>query len=322
MKNYYTIPGALSVPGSKAMGWVKFPPFELNAVRITVIYLFFGLSALFVSDVLIVSLLEDPLLAQVQALKGAIEVLLTGGLIFVLTRSHQRQQNQVASRMKRQRDELQLLHRIMRHNLRNDLNVLLGIMNLLADEEESGDTTELRQQAREKIKGMEEYIDQLRRVRMVTSAELDTVTIQISDVITSLLGNHSDIADDVEVSLSLPEDITVECNPMLEEGINELLTNAVHHNTAENPEVDIEVDGNGGPPGMVAIHISDNGPGLPSTEIEAIQARRAEELSQTLHSTGLGLWFVDWMITHSGGDLQVDGSDPEGTRITLLVPKA
>lgn len=73
---------------------------------------------------------------------------------------------------------------------------------------------------------------------------------------------------------------------------------------------------------MVAVHFTDNGPGLPQTEIEAIQARRAKEASQVLHSNGLGLWFVDWVVTQSGGSLLVDVSDLEGTRVTPYLPKA
>jgi hypothetical protein len=64
---------------------------ELSPMRIAGIYAVFGFGALFVSDLLLPRYLSTHLLAQVQALKGAIEILLTAGLIYVLTHYSERQ---------------------------------------------------------------------------------------------------------------------------------------------------------------------------------------------------------------------------------------
>lgn len=321
--NYnYSFPGTQRIPWRSERGGGASPQFELNAARITLIYLVLGLGALIFSDFLLVGPLTDPILAQVQALKGTVEVLLTGGLIFALTRTRERQLNQVTSRMEQQRDELHLLHRVVRHNLRNDINVLYGTLDLLTDEGSTAETTDLHQTVYEKLKEMEANLERLRQIRQVTASSPATTTVIIPDAIHSVLETHPDITEDIEISVSSPEEIAIECNHMLREGIDELITNAIRHNTADTPRIDINVAPESGPPGMVAIHITDNGPGLPLLEIEAIQARRDREPSQMLHSNGLGLWFVDWMITHSGGNLLVDVSEPDGTHITLYLPNA
>lgn len=298
------------------------PLVELTAGRITLIYLGIGLAALVLSDYLIVGPLSDPVLAQVQAIKGLTEILLTGGLIFGLTRTHQAQLTRATATMERQRDELHLLHRVERHNLRNDLNVLYGMVDLDADGDAPTDSPDREAVIRDKLDAMLSNIEHLRRIREVTNGDPATVTVSLADAIDSVLETHPDVTDDVAVTVSVPGDTVVECNHMLHEAVQELLTNAIKHNTAPEPEIHIRVEPDEGPPGMVPIHVTDNGPGLPSMEVEAIRARKGEELSQVLHSNGLGLWFVDWMITNSGGDLQVDTDDPEGTRITLCVPEA
>lgn len=322
MKHNYGFPKGQRAPLHSGRGRLTPPSFELNAARITLIYLVLGMGALVVSDFLLVGLLSDPILARVQALKGAVEVLLTGGLVFVLTRTRERQLNQVTSTIEQQRDELQMLHRVVRHNLRNDINVLYGSLDLLTDDASTAEHADLQQTAYDKLKEMEENLERLRLIRQVTKSSPDTTTVSVPDAIYSVLGTHPDITEDADVSVSSPGKIAIECSPMLREGIDELLTNAIRHNTADTPKIDIDVAPETGPPGMVAIHVTDNGPGLPAQEIKALQARRDNELSQMSHSDGLGLWFVDWMITHSGGDLQVDVTDPDGTRISLYLPTA
>ena len=72
------------------LGFSRLTPF-----RVTVIYVAFGGVFLFVSDVLFVILIADSaLLARVQGLKGAVEVFLTGGIIYVLSARMQRQYQQ------------------------------------------------------------------------------------------------------------------------------------------------------------------------------------------------------------------------------------
>lgn len=40
-----------------------------------------------------------------------------------------------------------------------------------------------------------------------------------------------------------------------------------------------------------------------------------------LHPTGLGLWFANWVVAHSDGDLSVD-SGPSGMHVCLHLPAA
>lgn len=64
---------------------------QLTPFRIAVIYAGFGIAALLFSDVVLVAFVDDPqLLRELQAAKGAIEVLLTGGLIYLLVSVYRR----------------------------------------------------------------------------------------------------------------------------------------------------------------------------------------------------------------------------------------
>ena len=63
----------------------SFPSDRLTPTTITAVYVFFGLGLLYASDVLLPALLTDgSLLRQLQTVKGGVEILVSGGLIYVL----------------------------------------------------------------------------------------------------------------------------------------------------------------------------------------------------------------------------------------------
>jgi len=40
------------------------------------------------------------------------------------------------------------------------------------------------------------------------------------------------------------------------------------------------------------------------------------------HASGLGLWLVHWIVTESGGELEIHTREPTGTLITMWLPTA
>jgi two-component system OmpR family sensor kinase len=292
---------------------------ELTALRITLFYVILGMTALLLSDVLLPQYLNDPFLSQAQALKGGIEILLTGGFIYVIVRRSRRQIHQATEQVERQRDELSLLHRVFRHNLRNTLNVIRGHSELAKERAEAEQMEERCKEIYGSSERILEYTEQARRIRKVTDGDGSAERIDLATMVDDILTDHPLVTDEVTVRTAVPEGIEVEANPMLTEAIRELVTNAIKHNDASTPTLSIELDGEAGSSEKVGLRIQDNGPGLPPSEIESL---RRERESQVLHATGMGLWFVDWVATHSGGELRVLSADDTGTDVCVHLPKA
>ena len=70
---------------------------------------------------------------------------------------------------------------------------------------------------------------------------------------------------------------------------------------------------------MIEVRISDNGPGIPESELEPLRAGKEEPV---VHLSGLGLWFVVWTVRHSGGDIDFETEEQAGTTVILRVPRA
>lgn len=294
-----------------------FPHLEFTPGRIAGVYAVFGVAALVASDVLFPVYLSDPVLAQVQALKGFGEIVLTAGLIFALTRrSHIRLRNQTRQ-AKQARDELNLLHRVMRHNLRNDLNVIHGYINMVKPDIEDETIATYCEKILATTTGMIQYSEHVRRIRKVTDISPHRPTIDLAALITRVQSSNQALSNGVEVTTDVPEDVHVTANPMLEEAVDELITNAVAHNDAPTPRVNIEVRFTDDD--MVDIRITDNGPGIPEEELEMVRTNPAHK---TQHSKGLGLWFVDWTVRHSGGQFHIEPRDTGGTRAVIRLHRA
>lgn len=285
----------------------------LTPLRIALIYTVFGFLALFASDVLMVWYVPEPLLSQLQAVKGAGEVIVTAGLIFVLSRSYHAQLGGVTEQIDRQREELEVLHRVLRHNLRNNLNQILGYAELIHNRNGFHAECESILSA---VDRLARYTEQARRINRVTRGN-GRVTFDLSDLIPGLLHEHDHVTHAVRVDVAVPDAATVEANHMFPAALEELVANAITHNDSAPPCVTIQVDDYA--PLMTEIRIEDNGPGIPDSEIEPLRERREDPLS---HPSGMGLWFVDWTVEHSNGAFTIQRNDAGGTVAHIKVPTA
>jgi signal transduction histidine kinase len=294
------------------------PALETTPERLTVLYLLLGFLALLFSDVLLAILLNDPLLWQLQAIKGAIEVLLTGALLYVLLRASRAPLQQLNAELTRQNEELSVLHRVLRHNLRNDLNVIEGNSELLVRTEESTRRTEIYDRIQRRVDRMLSYTTRAADIREVKERSDQYHTVDLAELLPSLIAAHPAVTDDVSVTLSVSDAVDVRVNPLFREAVAELITNAVRNADSDAVSLSITADSAAGEPGTVELTIADDGPGLPSFVHAVFEDGNYDQL---VHLDGLGLWFVYWTITDMNGTFAIDDAGESGTTITLTLPR-
>ncbi|WP_380675979.1 sensor histidine kinase [Salinigranum sp. GCM10025319] len=232
---------------------------------------------------------------------------------------------------------LEVLNRILRHNLRNDMNVILGYADVIAglsDREEvaraaetiqdtGGDLVDLGQKARWIDEGLDDSV--------VERRELDLVPF-VDDAVTDFAAEYPA----VEVATELPSRAVGVVTPAVETAVRNVVENAFEHNDASDPRVSITVTAEAATGGerpetsghsvevgtddeRVRIVVADNGPGIPDHELEVVRERRETALE---HGSGIGLWLSQWLVDYSEGRIEFDGNDPRGTVVTLSFPRA
>jgi signal transduction histidine kinase len=290
---------------------------ELTPLTGALVYVVFGFLALYLSDVVFVRYLSDPFLSQLQAFEGGVEVLLTGCLVFGLLRMGQYPLEQSNRKLKRRQEELQLLHRIIRHNLRNDLNVIMAFATQLR-KQLPPDAREDCAKILEAVAGILHYSEQAALIRRVTEQDEMLSSYDLSAAIPNLLDQHELIDEQVAVSVDVPERAVVEANHMFGAAIEELLTNAIKHAAEEPPTLSISVRTKSDVLGMTELCVADNGPGIPDHVAERLGGSEADQVN---HLDGLGLWFVYWAVSESNGSLEIKDSEMGGSCVRIWVPE-
>ena len=208
-----------------------------------------------------------------------------------------------------------VLNRVLRHNIKNGINVILGHAALLDDDVtgSSRESVEAIQRAATDISRLSETartVDQLGSCPEVHRIDVTRVVRQCVDT-TSSFYPHA------ELRVDLPETAWVEASQLLGTVVKNLLTNAIEHNDGE-PRVRVSVDRVGANDGRVHLAVADDGPGIYDGEREALDGKE----DPTSHGSGLGLWLVKWFTRAHDGNLWFEDNEPRGTVVHLTLPAA
>lgn len=210
------------------------------------------------------------------------------------------------------REELQLLEavfdRVLRHNLRNDLTVIKGYANAVAENQEAS------AHAAEIIKHCEHL------ERTATNARTMREVVQTREQrravdITTAIDDAIELAPDPPATVTMTTDIettrSVIAHPKLPVAIGQLIENSVEHGVDDDGEIRVTAVDDGDD---VVIAVSDDGPGIPVAELDVIDQHGESELQ---HSSGVGLWLIDRIVDYSDGMLSFDADGGTTARITL-----
>jgi PAS domain S-box-containing protein len=209
--------------------------------------------------------------------------------------------------------QLEVLDRVLRHNLRNDLNVI------------QARATMLKEKAREDLQPHAEAILSKSRelvatadtereiVRLLTDPRRQCVQ-DISQVARKAVDRVRQTYPCAKLVTDIQDDVHRPASPKLNRAIEELLVNAIVHNDTERPTVELSVDTY---PNRVEITVADDGPGIPESETAILET--PDSLDPLFHGSGLGLWLVHWIAKLSQGTVTFAENEPRGTAVTLRV---
>jgi len=210
--------------------------------------------------------------------------------------------------------QLHVLDNILRHNIRNELNVIHGRGEQLRGDLEG----ELEAAAGTIVDRAETLLttsEKSRKITTVLSEPREPISADIGQVIRVLAKEIAGDWPNAEIDVTGPTQLVVSANESITAALEELFTNAVIHNDSEEPHVcvDLTVEGSWG-----TLSVRDNGPGIPEFDRDVLESGGAIETLS--HGSGLGLWLVYWTVNHSGGKINVDEREPRGTEITIWFP--
>lgn len=200
---------------------------------------------------------------------------------------------------------LAVLNRVLRHNLRNQVDIVKGHAETL-------DAVEPKN-----IEPILEAADSIgslgrkaQRIDQYVSQETTEKTVNLAELIDSSLETVGVNETDTSVTVDVSPSATVVANrPALLSAVESAIDNAV---TYAESTVSITVECR---PDDCVITVVDDGPGIPEWELDSLEAGTESPLE---HSTGLGLWQLKWAVMALNGELSFDTD--AGTTVEIVIP--
>jgi PAS domain S-box-containing protein len=211
----------------------------------------------------------------------------------------------------RNRRRLSVLDRVLRHNVRNRMNVVTGYAEQLIDHDEPAVRTAAERilDAGEDLLGQSETA---RHFRDVVSNE--STTVDTRDLVADALDAIEEVRSgypDVPVQTSLPDEAPIRGDQGVPLAVVEIVENAAQHG---DPPVVVRIDPG---PEETVLAVTDQGGGIPRHEHTVFGD--AEE-RPTSHAGGVGLWLVRWTVERIGG--RIEYSEGDGSTVELFFSTA
>ena len=223
-----------------------------------------------------------------------------------------------------------VLDRVLRHNIRNRLNVVLGyadqVDHALAEIETvvQGDRTgsdapsdpvdlgAIRtdvDRIRDAAADILDLSDSARRFREDIAVDGDADPVDAAAVVVDVASTLAAEADGADILVSTPDEpVTVAGAAPLSLVVEELLSNALEH--VEDPTIHVSLTVGDDD---AVLRIADDGPGITSDSRVPLESG-AE--TATEHGQGVGLWLVRWTIDAVGGTADYE-EGPDGGAVVI-----
>ncbi|WP_435069264.1 sensor histidine kinase [Haloplanus sp. C73] len=217
----------------------------------------------------------------------------------------------------RKRDQLRALNRVLRHDIRNDMQIVLGQAQALETHVDDAGATRL-QTILDTGKHVVELTRRSRHLARTVAGddELPVDPVSLPAVLRSELDRRRQAFPHATISLDgdVPH-VTVRANDLLSSVFRNLLNNAVQHNDRDAPTVAVSVDVTDD---TAIVRIADDGPGIDADRAVFGKGKRGLDSD----GTGLGLYLVGALVEQYGGDVWFEDNDPRGAVAVVELPLA
>lgn len=217
-----------------------------------------------------------------------------------------------------QRDRLQVLNKVIRHDIRNEMMVARGYGDALEPHVDQDGMEYLNIV----LEAVENTIDLTSRMRDLTDAmlreELEPKPVNLNRVIEANVDRVRERYDKAIITVEgSTATITVLADELLDTVVHNLLQNAVVHNDKPIPRITVSVEQGTETATMI---VADNGPGIPADRSGELFGEGAKGLESP--GTGLGLYLVRSIVTNYDGTVSVENNEDEGCRFIVELPLA
>lgn len=214
-------------------------------------------------------------------------------------------------------EKLELINRIVRHDIKNDIQLLTSWTEILSEYVE--------QEGEQYVSRIHKTCEHIEELTIISRDFVDSIAdeeaselepVGLRHILQNEIDKKRRAFEDAEISVEGYSGVTVEANELLSSVFGNLLSNAIRHNDKSTPVIEVRIEER---QETVIVWIADNGPGIPDDQKETIFRRN--EMGTESPGSGLGLYLVDTLVDQFGGDIWVEDNKPEGSVFAVRLQK-
>lgn len=225
---------------------------------------------------------------------------------------------------KRREKQLAVIDTVLRHNLRNDINKILGYVDETASLEGEFDPEQFAEcvaVVRNVGEGLLEKAEKQREINRLLTKPPDPTHFDLDRVVEHALRplwQREGVADGdskgaVDIEVDVSPDATAYALPELEVAVAELVENAVEHAGDETAVIRVTGRQEGD---HAVLEVRDDNPEIPDFDHRVLTGN--EEMNAVYHSSGLGLWLVRWVVDLSDGTIEYERDVTAGENVVRI----
>lgn len=205
---------------------------------------------------------------------------------------------------RRYEQRLRVLNRVLRHDLRNEMNVVLGYADLLEESSLSPEQATYVDTIQTKASRVVTLSEQTREVVESLPDGEEAAPVDVAAVTRARVAAMESSTPEATLTTDAPEECWARGGAAYDDALDRLLETVVGHSDAVDPTVHVEIDRRETPAGHeVVVTLEGDPPGVP----EDHRAALAEGTETPLrHLNGFDLWLVNWYVDGVGGELAFD----------------
>ncbi|MES3517255.1 MAG: ATP-binding protein [Natronomonas sp.] len=218
--------------------------------------------------------------------------------------------------MNRTERQMQVLTRVLRHNLRTEATIIAGNAAQIReqttpeDAELEGASATIEDRA-QKLLSLTEEAAQLNDI--ISAADEEPIAVDLIPIVETVVDRTRDRFPTARFEVTLPDSLSVVATSRLRIAIENVVENAAEHNPADRPRVRISVVDTDDE--WIDLLVEDDAPQIPPMERRVVTGDA--EITPKRHGSGLGLWLLKWVIDACGGELFFEQSDLGGNCVRI-----
>jgi signal transduction histidine kinase len=208
-----------------------------------------------------------------------------------------------ARRSTRTMSTLAFTNRVLRHDIKNDMTVIRGRANVIADTDPEDElVVDSAQTITNQVDKVLTVLDSTGAISQAISDDPDFDEVDLAEIVGDVV-DHCDDSLPGTVTRDTPESATIRGNEAVRTVVTNLVENGIEHNDSDDPCVHVTVE-----PAVdsVFLRVHDNGPGVPDGEKQTLFEARPDDMGKG------GLHVVSTLVENFGGEIRVEDNEPRG----------